>query len=407
MADSPQDLLSNPEFQKLSPEAQHIVIGKKFPEYANLSPEAQKIVLSKAAPDSMHGVTPDPRVEAMPAPSKIPGNLRGHPEEGYQMADVPGALTTAGGAIGGMLGGIPGAAAGGTLGAGAGELIHPTGKGPVDIAGEGALQGLFEGAGKVGGVISGKLSDVASQSLARILRLSPKAFQFGREPAQEVLEQGLASGNLNKMAGSIGEASKQTTAQLNTVLKGATGTIDAENMAIGLANGIPGTAGNRFLKVIDDAADKLGFKDLKNLSPSDLNALKQEVARQGKFVEGDVKASVSNAIKQFGGRSKDEIVKLAPDAAPLLESSANLTEASKAADYAVRMEKAGRGSSGLENVDIKKPITYPRALTDTALGSRTLFRIADALKDTVGVSNALRTAFHLVYPGSSEGDVTP
>src|SRR5258708_766660 len=52
MADSPQDLLSNPEFQKLSPEAQHIVIGKKFPEYANLSPEAQKIVLSKAQPQA-------------------------------------------------------------------------------------------------------------------------------------------------------------------------------------------------------------------------------------------------------------------------------------------------------------------------------------------------------------------
>src|SRR5256885_17242126 len=51
-----QALLADPEFQKLSPEAQHIVIGKRFPEYASLSPEAQKIVLSKAAP-AEHKIT--------------------------------------------------------------------------------------------------------------------------------------------------------------------------------------------------------------------------------------------------------------------------------------------------------------------------------------------------------------
>lgn len=402
MADNPQDLLNGADFQKLSPEAQHIVIGKRFPEYAKLSPEAQKIVLSKAVPDNTHGVVPDPRVEAMPAPSKIPGNLRGHPEEGYQPGDINSGATTAGGMAGGLIGGIPGAAAGGTAGAALGQLLHPTGEGPMGIAGEGALQGLFEGAGKVISPIGGKLSDVASQSLARILRLSPKAFQFGREPAQEILEQGIAGNSLPKLVENIGLASKQTTAELNQVLKGAKGAVDAESLAIGVANEMPGTAGNRFLKTVDDAAGKLGLKDLKNLPLSDLNALKQEVAKQGKFVEGDLRASVGAAIKQFGGKAKDEIVKIAPGAESLLQSSANLTEASKAGDYAIRMEKAGKTKGSLSDVELNRPSTYPRAVTDTTLGSKTLFRVADALKSSVGVANALRVAFHLVYPGAGD-----
>lgn len=408
MADSPQDLLGNPEFQKLSPEAQHIVISTKFPEYAKLSPEAQKIVLSKAAPENTHGVTPDPRVEAMPAPSKIPGNLRGHPEEGYQPQDINSSATTAGGMAGGLIGGIPGAAAGGTAGAALGQVLHPTGEGPVGIAGEGALQGIFEGAGKVISPLGSKLSDVASQSLARILRLSPKAFQFGREPAQEVLEQGIAGNSLPKLVENIGLASKQTTAELKNALGAAKGTINAENLSLDVANSLPGNAGNRFLKVVDDAAAKLGFRSnqISNLSPLQVNELKQEIARQGKFVEGDMRASVGNAIKQFGGRAKDEIVKLAPDAGPLLETSANLTEASKAGDYAIRMEKAGKSKGALSDVELNRPSTYPRALTDTTLGSKTLFRVADALKSSVGVANALRVAFHLVYPGAGDDGPT-
>lgn len=401
MADNPQDLLNDAEFQKLSPEAQHIVIGKRFPEYARLSPEAQKIVLSKAA----QSTPPAPR--ALPDPFKLPGNM----SQGVDLSNQPDTgegtmnlLPAAGGAVGGALGGPPGAALGGIAGEGLKQIGHPSDNPPLEMLKEGGLQGAFEGGGKALSFVGGKLSDVASQSLARILRLSPKAFQFGREPAQEVLEQGIAGNSLPKLVENIGQASKETTAQLNTVLKGAKGTVDAQDLALKVIEGIPGTAGNRFLQVVDDAASKLKLPDLKNLSASDLNALKQEVAKQGKFVEGDLRASVGGAIKQFGGQSKDAIVKLAPDAAPLLEHSANLTEASKAGDYAIRMEKAGRGKGPLADIEANRPSTYPRILTDSTPGAKTLFRIANMLKDSAGTANALRLAFQFVYPNSTAED---
>src|SRR5206468_2527775 len=142
-------------------------------------------------------------------------------------------------------------------------------------------------------------------------------------PAAEVLEQGIAGNSLPKLVENIGVASKETTAQLNTLLKGTEGAVNAENIAIDVANSLPGTAGNRFLKVVDDAADKLGLRSnqLSNLSAADMNALKQEIARQGRFVENDLKQSVGSAIKAFGGRAKDEIIKLNPDTESLLQTS--------------------------------------------------------------------------------------
>ena len=66
-------------------------------------------------------------------------------------------------------------------------------------------------------------------------------------------------------------------------------------------------------------------------------------------------------------------------------------------------EKAGRTESGLSAVDIKKPSTYPRLATDTITGAKTLFNVANMLKDHTSMANALRLAFQMVYPGS-EGE---
>lgn len=326
----------------------------------------------------------------MATPPPEPTNAELGKEAPYVAGGLASALT--GGA------GLPLLARAGIGAAAAGGASALSGNHPQQIAEDAALAGAGP---EVGGSVLGKvgegLSSMASKSLARILRLTPKAFQFGREPAKEVLERGLTSGNLKTMADSIGEASKQTTSELNGVLEGAKGTADAQDLALQVVKDIPGTAGNRFLQVVDDAASKLKFTDLKNLSASDLNALKQEVAKQGKFVEGETRASVNNAIKQFGGKSKDAILKLAPDAADLLETSANLTEASKGADLALRTDKAGRSSGGLKSFDLKKPATYVRPLTDTPTGAQTMFKIADMLKDTVGTAAALRTAFKLAF----------
>src|SRR5204863_5903364 len=117
----------------------------------------------------------------------------------------------------------------------------------------------------------------------------------------------------------------------------------------------------------------------------------------------DLRPSVASASKIFGGKVKDSLVANVPEAEHLLDSSANLTEASKAGDYAVRAEKAGKTSSGLSAVDIKKPSTYPRLATDTITGARTLFNMANMLKDHTSMANALRLAFQIVYPGS-EGE---
>ncbi len=245
---------------------------------------------------------------------------------------------------------------------------------------------------------------MASQSLARILRLGPKAFQFGREPAEEVLTRGLATGNLKEMVGNIGEASKQVTSELNTVLKKAPGTVDVFQAATDASKSIPNPAAvNRFEQTVLDAADKLGLKNLDKLTNVEANELKQEVARQARFVEGDLKPSVASASKIFGGKVKDSLIGNAPEAKDLLESSANLTEASKAGEHAVRMEKAGRTESGLSAVDIKKPSTYARLATDTITGAKTLFNVANMLKDHTSMANALRLAFQIIYPGS-EGE---
>src|SRR5438046_6562309 len=101
-----------------------------------------------------------------------------------------------------------------------------------------APQPVSEGAAWLGE----KFSPMASQSLARILRLGPKAFQFGREPAEEVLTRGLATGNLKEMVGNIGEASKQVTSELNSALKNAPGTVDVFNAATEASKSIPNPA---------------------------------------------------------------------------------------------------------------------------------------------------------------------
>lgn len=403
MADNPQDLLNDADFQKLSPEAQHIVIGKRFPEYAKLSPEAQKVVLSKAAPANA-----DPNAGRIVMPVAggvgIPMDLgSSDAADEFKRQNVALGPMAAGSLTGGLSEGLPVLARAAISGVAAGGVAAGTGsEHPVT---EGVTQGV---APELGGAAIGKagefLSDTASKALARLLRLSPKAFQFGREPARAVLEEGISGMSLPKLVENIGAASKETTAQLKTTLGAAKGTVNAENISLDVANSLPGAAGNRFLKVIDDAAAKLGLRSnqLSNLSPLQLNELKQEVARQGKFIEGDMRASVGSAIKQFGGRAKDEMVKLAPDAGPLLEQSANLTEASKGGDYAIRMDKAGRGKGPLADVEANKPSTYLRPVTDSTLGAKTLFKVAHALKDSTGAANALRMAFQLVYPGAND-----
>lgn len=274
---------------------------------------------------------------------------------------------------------------------------------PGSVAGESALYAAPQPVAEGGAWLGEKLAPMASQSLARILRLSPKAFKFGREPAEEVLTRGLASGNLKEMVNNIGEASKQVTSELNTALK-APGTVNVFDAATEASKSIPNpAAASRFEQTVLDAADKLGLKNLDKLTNTEANALKQEVAKQARFVEGDLRPSVSSAAKIFGGKVKDNLVANVPEAKDLLESSANLTEASKAGDYAVRAEKAGQGRSALSAVDIKRPVTYPRLATDTLTGARTLFGMANMLKDHTSVSNALRLAFQMVYPGS-EGE---
>lgn len=287
----------------------------------------------------------------------------------------------------------------------AGGTKAATGGTQDDVAESVALNSIIPELGGQAVTSTAKAAANASgPALARVLRLTPKSVQFGREPAQEVLERGLAKGSLPEIKASIENASKQVTSDLNAALKGTKGTVNAENLSLDVANQMGGTAGNRFLKIVDDAADKLGLRtnQLSNLSAADANALKQEVARQAKFVEGDMRPSIANGGKIFGGKLKDELIKLNPEVRPLLESSANLTEASKGADYAVRAEKVGQGKGLLGGVQLNKPGTYVRAVTDRPSAPQLLYKIANNLKDHTPISNALRAAFSLVYGNQGE-----
>lgn len=312
---------------------------------------------------------------------------------------LPGAAEAVPGAAG-VLGRMSLAAAGAIPGVVAGQenpTVESVGK---EAAGYGLAQPVAEGLGALGS----KASDVASKSLSRILRLTAKSFDFGKEPAEEVLKRGLASGSLKETATSIGEASRQVTSELTDVLKKAPGTVDAFAAGTEASKSIPNeAAASRFEQLVLDAADKLGLKNLGKLSNVEANALKREVAEQARFVEGDMRPSVANAAKMFGGKIKDGLISNAPDAKDLLESSANLTEASKRAAFAVKAEKAGQGKSGLSSVDIEKPGTYSHAITDTITGSKMLFKFANMLKDSgIPLSQALRTAFSFVYPQGSD-----
>lgn len=411
--DTVQDLLANPDFQKLSPAAQTIVISKRFPEFSKLSPDAQKIVLSKSAP----------KVEAPPpqAPGVAPTGdtlndifsatheLAPLPSEASAAGNLPmiGAMAATGG-LGPEAGALVRLAAG-VGGAGAGSVGKQVLQGRTPSVGETALDATVQGAvpevaGSTLSAVGNKLAPAASQSLARILRLPAKAFMFNREPAQEVLERGLASGSLETTRNAIGEASKQVTSQLETTLKNTNGTVDIFGPASDISKSLPSPAvANRFEQVILDAADKLGLKNLDRLTPLETNQLKQEVAKQARFVEGDMRPSVANAARQFGGKLKDSLVGLNADVAPLLESSANLTEASKGADFAVRSEKRGLTKGLISGFEVNKPGSYLRPITDRPSGAQTMFRVAQTLKNAgVGISTALRIALGMTYPQGTE-----
>lgn len=288
--------------------------------------------------------------------------------------------------------GIAGVAAGGTKAAMGGTT--------EESLLTGAVQGIAPELGAGGaGFLAKKLTPMAARALSRILGLGEKSVMFGREPAEEVLRQGIKGGSVPTLVENIGKASRETTAQLDTLLQSAKGTVDAQTQALQVAASIPNSSvASRFLQLVDDAASKLGLTNLGKLTASQANALKREIAKSAKFVEGDIKVVIGNANKEFGGRLKDGIIAAAPEAEQLLETSANLTEASKAGQAMLRKMKVGKAPV---SVSLHKPGTIGRGITDTTIGVKTLFKAAEALSETTSVSNALRVAFRLVFPQSS------
>lgn len=420
-------MVNDPDFGKLSPTEQRKALAAHDPIFSKVSDgEIAKFVSAHkplAIPDAAQQAHEQPKQAALALMDAggYPELVKAKPSEAmpgrFGMHDQPNPESTLNAmpAFGGGIGALAGPE-GALLGAGSGEALQqlirraagdlPVTETPAaDIEKAAVMQGLLpEVGGRATSFAAGKAINAASPALARVLRLTPKSVQFGREPAQEVLERGLANGTLPEIKTSIEAASKQVTSDLNAALKGTKGTVNAENLSLDVANQMGGTAGNRFLKIVDDAADKLGLRtnQLSNLSAADANALKQEVARQAKFVEGDMRPSIANGGKIFGGKLKDELIKLNPEVRPLLESSANLTEASKGADYAVRAEKVGQGKGLLGGVQLNKPGTYVRAVTDRPSAPQLLYKIANNLKDHTPISNALRAAFSLVYGNQGE-----
>ena len=304
---------------------------------------------------------------------------------------------------------IPGAGLIPTLGRAA---LTGASAGGVELAGGGtpkqaAIQAAIQGPGGEAFTafrLAGPLTRTAGRSLARKLGITEKAFQFGREPAQEVLERGIKGLRLDTLVTNIKQASKEVTSDLNQLLDKAKGVIDGEQLALEISNRFPPGIGARFLASVDDAVLRLKITNVRQMTATQANQLKQEAAKFAKFVEGDIKPAVANAGKEFGGALKDKLLSLAPKAKDLLESSANLTEASKAGERAMRVVKTGRPQTGFGGLDIGRPTTYARTLTDTIAGAKLLFGLAHQLKDAVGHSAALRIAFAAAFPGDEEGE---
>lgn len=338
-----------------------------------------------------------PLGQASPAAPRITPEameLAGVESTGRAIENIP---TAAGILSSAFTGGLPLLAragiAAGAAGGGAG-LIGAT---PEEALTTGAIQGVVPELGAAGlGQIAKGLSPAAARALSRILGISEKAVQFGREPAEEVLRQGIQGRSIPTLVENIGKANREVTTQLEQVLKSAQGTVDAQTAALQVASNIPNTSvSSRFLSLVDDAANKLGLTNLDSLTPSQANALKKEIAKSARFVEGDIRAVIGNANKTFGGRLRDGIVAAVPEAEGLLETSANLTEASKAGQLMVRKMKVGKAPT---SVSLHEPGTLLRGITDTTIGVKTLFKAAEVLSQTTPVSNALRIAFRLVFP---------
>ena len=128
MPQSAQDVMADPKFQALSPEAKAIVLGKVDKKFAALSPEAQQIVLGRMG-------KPSPSARATATISAKPPLLsaKGLKSAAYTGADyLTNLLPTIGGGIGGIIGGgagflsggapsVPGGLAGAAIGGAGGE----------------------------------------------------------------------------------------------------------------------------------------------------------------------------------------------------------------------------------------------------------------------------------------------
>lgn len=153
-----QDLYSDPEFQKLSPQAQRIVLVQSDADFATLSPAAQSIVMNKLQ-------QPVPLAE-----SPVGRAARGLPALVEDIA-YPGMGALAGGIAGASLG-PPGVIGGGAIGAVGGETLKQIKR---RIMGEGgAPKTLTESIVNALGVAAGGAAQEAGP-LLRQLSQAPKA----------------------------------------------------------------------------------------------------------------------------------------------------------------------------------------------------------------------------------------
>src|SRR6266550_7284021 len=197
-------------------------IISKHPEYTDkvALPAAKEAVPAGTTPDNLAAVAAANKTDSpypMSSPAALPGvapseqpNITGSrpltPEEQAQVNEeykkgmpmLAANLASEGGAS------LPLLARLGLTGGAAGLTSAAAGGGAGDVTASTALGAGAELGGAGAKYVGEKLAPLASQSLARILRLSPKAFQFGREPAEEVLTRGLATGSLKEMVGGIG-----------------------------------------------------------------------------------------------------------------------------------------------------------------------------------------------------------
>jgi hypothetical protein len=362
-------MVADPDFQGLAPADKRAALGKLTGDtsFSALS-DAETMQFVSRFTQPKQGQIPDATAQArqaigniipaQPQPTQyrnapgtpLPPGTRLNPRTGLPMreGDPTGvgtlnALPGIGGGIGGALGNVPGAALGGIAGEGLRQMMLPLANAPrsenppAAMLGQGALQGTFEGGGRLIGKAGAAL---APQSVKGFVQ--------------------------NIFRGKLDEAGQA----IDRYLTGVQGTVSLEKPVNAILDREIGRAQKAGAESLADRLSDL--KDawnknynLKSMSPLEANQFRRDIGKLTSFAGEANKVTINNIQRQVVGAAGDAIETVAPGVKPFNDAYANLIAAQQASKGSVK--KAYRGFTGVGLTALGKGLEQTGRITPTAI----------------------------------------